>query len=264
MSDTHSKIKETFFGFEPHYNLHSRSQQTDPEPVRPRIVRPVRRFEGRWCNTTKRTSGSALHSSGSADEDAQGFVDQVNRVARWEGWTADNCLLVAVTRLVGTTSQWHAQPGQNYGTWPLWSVALVTNFSHTWSFLKWSLMVEARVQKPGEYGLEYVLDKRRLCLRSPVPLPEVDIIKALLRGLANPIYIAALTAQLPVNFTDFVTRLRDLEQLGLSSVQMGVPVPPVTYTAPFTGTACPAPPVVAPPAPNFAALFQNLGDRLVN
>ncbi|KZR95928.1 Uncharacterized protein APZ42_010014, partial [Daphnia magna] len=89
-------------------------------------------------------------------------------------------------------------------------------------------------------------------------------IKALLRGLANPIYIAALTAQLPVNFTDFVTRLRDLEQLGLSSVHMGIPAPPVTYTAPFNGTACPAPPVVAPTAPNFAALFQNLGDRLVN
>ncbi|KAK4028652.1 hypothetical protein OUZ56_021656 [Daphnia magna] len=52
--------------------------------------------------------------------------------------------------------------------------------------------------------------------------------------------------------------------LGLSSVHMGIPAPPVTYTAPFNGTACPAPPVVAPPAPNFAAFFQNLGDRLVN
>ncbi|XP_045023014.1 uncharacterized protein LOC123467018 [Daphnia magna] len=210
---------------------------------------------------------SLPHFSGSADEDAQGFVDQVNRVAGLEGWTAENCLLVAVTRLLGTASQWHAQTGQNHGTWPLWSAALVTNFSHTLSFLEWSLMVEARVQKPGESCLEYVLDKRRLCLRSPVPLPEADIIKALLRGLGNPIYIAALTAQLPVNFTDFVTRLRDLEQLGLSSVQMGIPAPPVTYTAPFNGTACPAPPVVAPPAPpapNFAALFQNLGDRLVN
>ncbi|KZS19675.1 Uncharacterized protein APZ42_013835 [Daphnia magna] len=198
------------------------------------------------------------HFSGSADEDTQGFFDQVNRVAGLEGWTADNFLLVAVTRLEGTASQWHAQTGQNYGTWPLWSAALFTNFSHTLSFLEWSLMVEARVQKPGESCLEYVLDKRRLYLRSPVPLPEVDIIKALFRGLANPIYIAVLTAQLPVNFTDFVTRLRDLEQLGLSSVQLGIPVPPVTHTAPFTDTACPPPPVVAPPAPNFAAFFQNL------
>ncbi|KAI9552649.1 integrase core domain protein [Daphnia sinensis] len=54
---------------------------------------------------------------------------------------------------------------------------------------------------------------------------------------ANPIYIAALTAQLPVNFTEFVTRLRNLEQLGLSGVQMGIPAPPVAYTAPFNGTA---------------------------
>ncbi|KZR99160.1 Uncharacterized protein APZ42_005087 [Daphnia magna] len=101
---------------------------------------------------------SLPHFSGSADEDAQGFVDQVNRVAGLEGWTDDNCLLVAVTRLGGTASQWHAQAGQNH---------------------------------------------------------EADIIKALLRGLANRVYIAALTAQLPTTFTDFLTRLRDVEQLGM-------------------------------------------------
>ncbi|KZS10724.1 Uncharacterized protein APZ42_024736 [Daphnia magna] len=45
------------------------------------------------------------HFLGNVDEDAQGFVDQVNRVAGLEGWTAENCLLVTVTRLRGTASQ---------------------------------------------------------------------------------------------------------------------------------------------------------------
>ncbi|KAK4017752.1 hypothetical protein OUZ56_033482 [Daphnia magna] len=308
MSDTDSEIKEPFFGFEHHYHLRNRSQQTDPEPVRPRLVRPVPRYPPNDAAKQRLefdiSPSEASTKTEMADNAAliaalQGFTTAVatdaaarqNQMAQLlqviggqqQNQAAMQAIVaappnapvmrpstVAVNSLPhfsGTASQWHAQTGQNHGTWPLWSAALVTNFSHTLSFLEWSLMVEARVQKPGESCLEYVLDKRRLCLRSPVPLPEADIIKALLRGLANPIYIAALTAQLPVNFTDFVTRLRDLEQLGLSSVQMGIPAPPVTYTAPFNGTACPAPPVVAPPAPpapNFAALFQNLGDRLVN
>ncbi|KAI9558351.1 hypothetical protein GHT06_015104 [Daphnia sinensis] len=208
---------------------------------------------------------SLPHFSGGADEDAQWFVDQVNRVAGLEGWTDDNCLLVAVTRLRGTASQWHAQAGQNDGTWPLWSAALVTNFSYTLSFLEWSLMMEARVQKPGESCLEYALDKRRLCLRSPVPLPEADIIKALLRGLANPIYIAALTAQLPATFADFLTRLRDLEQLGLSS--MGPQAPTSTLPAaqslpPVNTTFHNAPPPTV--VPDIEKLFVNFGDKLIN
>ncbi|KZS04598.1 Uncharacterized protein APZ42_032422 [Daphnia magna] len=142
-----------------------------------------------------------------------------------EGWTDDNCLLVAVTRLKGTTSQWHTQTGHNQGTWAFLSAALVTNFAHTLSFLEWSLVLEARVQKPGESCLEYALDKCRLCLRSPIPLQEADIIKALLRGLANPFYIAVLTAQLPATFMDFLNRLRDFEQIGLCmNIQSGPPV----------------------------------------
>ncbi|KAK4015271.1 hypothetical protein OUZ56_030254 [Daphnia magna] len=43
MSDTDSEMKEPFFGFEHHYHLRNRSQQTDPEPVRPRLVLPVPR-----------------------------------------------------------------------------------------------------------------------------------------------------------------------------------------------------------------------------
>ncbi|KZS10723.1 Uncharacterized protein APZ42_024728 [Daphnia magna] len=91
-----------------------------------------------------------------------------------------------------------------------------------------------------------------------------DKVKVLLRELANPIYIGALAAELPATFTDFLTRLRDLEQLGLSNVQNGPPVTSVTHTAPLVGTTVPAPPVVVPPSPDFASLFQNLGEYLVN
>ncbi|KAK4009575.1 hypothetical protein OUZ56_018709 [Daphnia magna] len=315
MSESDSEIKEPFFGFEHHYHLRSRSQQTDQEPVRPRIVRPVpcypsndaakRRPEidispSEASIKTEMADNAALiaalqgfttavatdaaarqnqmtqlfqviggqqqnhaalqavvaappiahvmrpftvavnalpHLSGNVDEDAQGFVDQVNRVAGLEGWTADNCLLDAVTRLRGTASQWHVQTGQNHGTWALWSPGLVTNFSHTLSFLEWSLMMEARGQKPGESGRPH---------------------HGIARGLANPIYIAALTAQLPATFTDFLTRLRDLEQLGLSTVQNGPPVTSVTHTAPLVFTTVPAPPVVVPPSPDFVAVFLTL------
>ncbi|KZS10487.1 Uncharacterized protein APZ42_025041 [Daphnia magna] len=160
---------------------------------------------------------------GRADEDAQDFVDQINRIADLEEWNAENRLLVAATHLLDTAAQWHSQTGNNYATWQLWSQALV------------------------------------------VPLPDADIIKMLLRGLRNPIHVEVLTSPLPAVFPTFLTRLRELKQLGLPS--MGLQVP--TSTLPSAQSLHLVNPTfhTAPPLTvvlDIEKVFVNFGDKLIN
>ncbi|KZS19691.1 Uncharacterized protein APZ42_013851 [Daphnia magna] len=292
MSESDSEIKEPFFGFEHHYHLRSRSQQTDPEPVRPRSVRPVPRSSPN--NAAKRRPEIDISPSEASTKTE--MADNAALIAALQGFTtavatdaaARQNQMTQLFQVIGGQQQNQAARQAIVAAPPNapvirpFTVAVnslphfsgsadedahgfVDQVKRVAGLEEWSLMMEARVQKQGESCLEYALDKRRLCLCSPVPLPEADIIKALLRGLASPVYIAALTAQLPATFTNFLTRLRDLEQLGLSSMGPQVPTStlPAAQSRHLVNTTfhnAPPPAVV----PDIEKLFVNFGDKLIN
>lgn len=119
----------------------SRTWQTSLITNSSKTIRPFKlswqRYRAlRW--SVRLQSPSALYHAffGGVHEDPQSQVDHVHRVAGLERRTEEDCLLVAMTRLNNTASQWHVQSGYATATWPLWSAVLVNNFMRTLSF--WS------------------------------------------------------------------------------------------------------------------------------
>jgi uncharacterized protein YciI len=186
---------------------------------------------------------------GRMDEDVQGFINHIDRVATSEDWTDAHRLQVGIRRLVKTALLWHLQTGHTHADWATWSVALVTNFSRRLSFADWNRLIQDRVQQPNESGMEYALDKFRLCRLSPTPLAEQDAIPFLINGLAKWEHVAAMTAAAPVNIPAFIARIQQLEQLGVSARSDVTPnrqmnIPP-------------------PQPPDLAAAFNNFSEKLV-
>lgn len=221
-----------------------------PNPLTQAVADTIPKFEGRIL------------------DDAQRFVDHVIRVAEAEGWDDDQKLQLAIRRLTGTAFEWHVQVGHALDVWDLWSVAFLTTFRRRLTMEQWQAMVTARVQLPGESGIAYALDKARICRLAPVALPEAQIVPYLINGLAKWEHVAAMMSNPPDDAAAFIERVRQLEQLGVSSrinpwaVGQVPTVPPVNPAVPpFT----PPPPTQAPPAQtppvasNLAAAMKTFG-----
>ena len=74
-------------------------------------------------------------------------------------------------------------------------------------------MVEERVQKPGEPGIAYTVEKSRLFDLSPHVLTNAQKVSYLIGGLANWQHVEAMMNGTPADIDEFMTRLRNLEML---------------------------------------------------
>ncbi|EFX69962.1 hypothetical protein DAPPUDRAFT_113138 [Daphnia pulex] len=116
----------------------------------------------------------------------------------------------------------------------------------------WNRLIQDRVQQPNESGIEYALDKFRLCRLSPTPLAEQDAIPFLINGLAKWEHVAAMTAAAPVNIPAFIARIQQLEQLGVSARSDVAPLAPNRQMN-----------IPPPQPPDLAAAFNNFSEKLV-
>ena len=74
-------------------------------------------------------------------------------------------------------------------------------------------MVEERVQKAGEQGIAYAVEKSRLLDLSPHVLTNAQKVWYMIGGLANWQPVVAMMNDTPADIDDFMTRLRNLETL---------------------------------------------------
>ena len=66
---------------------------------------------------------------GRVDEDVEGFIDHINRVAISGGWKDAHRLQVGIRRLLKTAFFVECSTCHMHGDWAAWSTALVINFS---------------------------------------------------------------------------------------------------------------------------------------
>ena len=190
---------------------------------------------------------------GKIGESGRHWIRMLNQVGDGEGWTNAQRRQVAVRRLGGIALQWHLQAGANNPNWNNWSTALGTNFTQRLSPSDWYKMVEERVQKAGEPGIAYAVEKCRLLDLSPHALTNAQKVSYLIGGLANWQHVAAMMNDTPADTDEFMTRLRNLETLFTTSRPNVSPVPPSNpffqpSTLPTATTHPPPAPTPLPPA----------------
>lgn len=173
--------------------------------------------------------------SGSPEDDLVDWEATLYRAAEVDDWDEAMLRRVAISKLTRTALTWQGQTGHALMTWDDWIGGLRALFSPQLSLPEWILKVEGRRQAQSETGAQYAIDKAKLCRRCPVPIAEQDIIPYLVRGLNRPDQAAALLGNMPVTVEDFVTRIRDIEQVGYSSLSTTVatPNPPNNETADY-------------------------------
>ncbi|KAK4030909.1 hypothetical protein OUZ56_024295 [Daphnia magna] len=113
----------------------------------------------------------------------------------------------------------------------------------------WNRLMQDRIQQPNESGMEYALDKFRVCRLSPTTLTERDAISFLINGLARWEHVAAMAAAAPIDIPAFITRIQQLEQLGVSARPEMAPNPQVDTQPPLQ--------------PDLTAAFKSFSDKLV-
>ena len=206
---------------------------------------------------------------GSNTDFPQDFVDHVARLAVAEGWNDQQSIQVASRRLAKTALDWHVHSGHNHATWVLWSAALVNNFSPRIPYGVWMSQVQERRQRPGESGIEYALEKRKLLRLAPVPLNDAQTVAFLINGLAKWQHEGAMSANLPANFDAFLTRMRELEAMDVSAGPVYPVAAPVAAAAgalnPFVPPFGPPPvppPVTVPPF-DLNRTLAAFGDKLM-
>ncbi|KAI9560542.1 hypothetical protein GHT06_011483 [Daphnia sinensis] len=117
---------------------------------------------------------------GKLGESGRHWVRIINQAGDVEGWTNAQKRQVAVRRLGGIALQWHLQSGANNPNWQNWSNALGTNFTQRLSPSEWYKLIEERVQKAGEPGIAYAVEKSRLLDLSPHVLTNAQKVSYLI------------------------------------------------------------------------------------
>lgn len=152
--------------------------------------------------------------TGAPEDRLDDWLDSLERVAVVEGWTEADRRRVAIIKLSGVAARWHDQAGHAFPDWQAWMTQIRAAFEPKLTMADWGQMVEGRKQQIGESGVQYALDKMKICRRCPIDIPEADLIPYLIRGLNRPEHIAVFMATPPRDLTEFLATVRRLEAMG--------------------------------------------------
>lgn len=175
-----------------------------------------------------RLSSSAVATvpmfEGKPDENGADWIERVNQVAEAEHWDDARRRQVAIRRIASTALQWHVQTGHEMLEWDDWSAALAFNFTLRVPPAEWYRLVEGRVQQVGESGIAYTLAKASIFRMAPHVLTEQQKVSFLINGLNRWEHVAAMLNNAPDSVAAFMDRIREVEDLGVSS-RMGIAPP---------------------------------------
>lgn len=180
------------------------------------------------------TLGTDVVYSGS--ESVIDWLQLVNRKATSENWNDDQKKRAAIGSLTGPALTWHEQIGINLNGWNDWLQGLRDTFEVQLTEGQWQMMIEGRRQGASETACSYVMEKLKICRRSPTVLTEAQMIPYLIRGLFNPNHMTVVMVNPPNTIANFLAELRRLEALsnfplGISGGQ-GTASPPILAPTP--------------------------------
>lgn len=148
---------------------------------------------------------------GDAFEDVEDWIDQYERVARHNGWTADQCRKSLYFSLEGGARTWLLNHEAALTSWESCKEGLRRSFPNRFRRQRAEDLLKTRTQGPNESVTSFVEDVLRLSARADPLATEETKVRALMRGVRSDIF-GGLVRHPPVTVDEFVTEATNIEQ----------------------------------------------------
>ena len=176
---------------------------------------------------------------GEPHESVNDWLAKIDARSLAKNWQPEAQKRAAQSTLVGRARTWDLAAGQNLD-FQAWRAAITANFGRLLTEEQWKQMTEARVQRVGETGITYAMDKLQQLREKPgTALTPGEMVKFIIKGLYDPSQKAVLylyhqqrqAAQNPPAdvLNDFLDRMRQVEGEIRSG---GPPILPMIATGP--------------------------------
>lgn len=175
----------------------SQSQQTDASAAQ--IV---------YMPITPRTA-TPFH--GDSLEDVEDWIQHYERVARHNGWTAEQCRQNLYFSLEGTARYWFENHEASLSSWEICKDRLKEAFANQYRRQRAEDILQTRVQGPNESIISFVEDALRLIARADPRATEEKKLHILMKGVKSDIF-GGLIRNPPTTVTGFVTEATNIER----------------------------------------------------
>ncbi|XP_075746327.1 uncharacterized protein LOC142803920 isoform X1 [Rhipicephalus microplus] len=139
---------------------------------------------------------------GETHEDAQDWLDQFERCAKYNQWTTPEDKLTNVYYLKDNAQTWYINRERSMATWDGFRNQLIDTFSSLDRKENAQRLLEARIRKPNESVAMFAEDMTRLFGRADPEMPEDRKLRYLMRGMKEQLF-AGLVRNPPTTVAEF-------------------------------------------------------------
>ncbi|MDD9361433.1 MAG: hypothetical protein PV344_00675, partial [Anaplasma sp.] len=148
---------------------------------------------------------------GEIHEDVEDWIQHYVRVARHNGWTAEQCLQNVYFSLEGTARRWFENHEASLTSWDICVAELKRTFSSQHRRQRAEDLLQSRIQAPNESVTSFVEDVLRLSARADPQATEEKKLRFLMRGVKSEIF-GGLVRNPPTTVEGFVTEATNIER----------------------------------------------------
>ena len=157
---------------------------------------------------------------GEIHEDVEDWIKHYERVARHNGWTAEQCLQNLYFSLEGTARHWFENHEASLTSWDICVAELQRTFANLHRREKAEDLLRIRTQGPDESVTSFVEDVLRLSARADPRATDDKKLRVLMRGVRDDIF-GGLVRNPPGTVEAFVTEATNIER----ALQARFPLP---------------------------------------
>ncbi|XP_075746305.1 uncharacterized protein LOC142803900 [Rhipicephalus microplus] len=147
---------------------------------------------------------------GEIHEDAQDWLDQFERCAKYNQWATPEDKLTNVYYLKDNAQTWYINRVRSMATWDDFRNQLIDTFSSLYGRENAQRLLEARIRKPNKSVAMFAEDMTRLFGRADPEMPEDRKLRYLIRGVKEQLF-AGLVRNPPTTAAEFTKEATAIE-----------------------------------------------------
>lgn len=157
------------------------------------------------------TPRSPMSFHGKASEDAEDWLEEYERVAKYNEWHAGQKLSHVYFSLEDAARTWFVNREGNWPSWDEFRRQFLDTFGSTERRDHAQRLLEARIQKPNETVAMFAEDMARLFRRADPGMSEAKKLSHLMRGVKEQLF-AGLVRNPPTSVDEFIKESTAIER----------------------------------------------------